>query len=176
MDALSRHLFKNFLDPFGGPASPSGATESSSRSGNPPGGPGDGDLEEELCLLAEASNGDLAFEVLFLDEAPLLVVDKVAHVVEVTVVLLEQPFSGVRDAAAAVSTTEVVEAAVTVDGVFEAAEPRFNSPPLLLLPPTPTLSVVEAEAPGTVKRPLVLLRERSLRLLEDVEVEGLILF
>ena len=131
--------------------------------------------------------GDLAFEVLllFLDEAeasrpPLLVVvDKVAHVVEVTAVLLK-PFSGVRGDAAAV-TTEVSEAAVTTldeDGVVEAksveseaAEPRFNSQPLLLLPPS-TLSV--AEAPGTVKRPL-LLRERSLRLFED-EVEGLILF
>ena len=132
--------------------------------------------------MAEASNGDLAFEV-FLEASrpPLLVVDKVAHVVEVTVVLL-QPFSGVGDAVAV--TTEEAEAveAAAADGVVgvveaksvesEAAEPRFNSLPLLLLPPPTTLSV--AEAPGTVKRPL-LLRERSLRLFED-EVEGLILF
>ena len=139
--------------------------------------------------LEVASNvGDLAFEVLllFLDEAaeasrpPLLVVvDKVAHVVEVTAVLLK-PFCGVRGDAAAV-TTEVVEAAVTTldeDGVVEAksveseaAEPRFKS-----LPPPTTLSVVEAEAPGTVIRPLrLLLRERSLRLFNDEVVEGLIL-
>ena len=132
--------------------------------------------------MAEASNGDLAFEV-FLEASrpPLLVVDKVAHVVEVTVVLLQPFSSGVGDAVAV--TTEEAEAveAAGADGVVgvveaksvesEAAEPRFNSQPLLLLPPS-TLSV--AEAPGTVKRPL-LLRERSLRLFED-EVEGLILF
>ena len=126
----------------------------------------------------------MAFEVLFLEASrpPLLVVDKVAHVVEVTVVLL-QPFSGVGDAVAV--TTEEAEAveAAAADGVVgvveaksvesEAAEPRFNSLPLLLLPPPPTTLSV-AEAPGTVKRPL-LLRERSLRLFED-EVEGLILF
>ena len=125
--------------------------------------------------MAEASNGDLAFEV-FLEASrpPLLVVDKVAHVVEVTVVLLQPFSSGVGDAVAV--TTEEAEAveAAGADGVVgvveaksvesEAAEPRFNSQPLLSV----------AEAPGTVKRPL-LLRERSLRLFED-EVEGLILF
>ena len=50
MDALSRHLFRNFLDPFG-PVSAvlPGATaeESSYRSGKPP-GCCDGDLVEEL--------------------------------------------------------------------------------------------------------------------------------
>ena len=139
--------------------------------------------------LEVASNvGDLAFEVLllFLDEAaeasrpPLLVVvDKVAHVVEVTVVLL-QPFSGVGDAVA-VTTEEAEAVEAAADGVVgvveaksvesEAAEPRFKS-----LPPPTTLSVVEAEAPGTVIRPLrLLLRERSLRLFNDEVVEGLIL-